>query len=102
VPSCKSEMCSVHNTGGLADATKVCYDHSIGISLSPENPPPLFLCQECASRLQSEQPGAIEHMNDVAYPISRTGTTCDNKVKSRKTLYPTFHACIFKSQMLLL
>ncbi|OXA59651.1 Protein unc-79 [Folsomia candida] len=79
VPTCKSEMCSVHNTGGLADATKVCYDHSIGISLAPENPPPLFLCQECASRLQSEQANAIEHLYDVNLPISRTGTTCDNK-----------------------
>lgn len=80
IPTCKSEMCSVNNTGMCADAAKVCFDHSVGISLAPENPPPLFLCQECASRLQSEQPSASEHLYDVMLPIIKAGTTCENKV----------------------
>ncbi|ODN04336.1 Protein unc-79 [Orchesella cincta] len=79
IPGCRSEMCSVNNTGMCADAAKVCFDHSVGISLAPENPPPLFLCQECSSRLQSEQPTASEHLYDVSLPIIKAGTTCENK-----------------------
>lgn len=82
IPNCRSEMCSVNNvsTGMCADAAKVCFDHSVGISLAPENPPPLFLCEECASRLQSEQPNASEHLYDILLPIMKAGTTCENKV----------------------
>ncbi|CAG7837387.1 unnamed protein product [Allacma fusca] len=85
VPSCKSEMCSVNNAGGNADAVKICLDHSIGVSLAPENPPPLFLCQECTTRLQHEQPAAAEHMYDVLLPVQQISMTCENKLNCRST-----------------
>ena len=81
MPTCKSEMCSVNNAGGTAaDAVKICLDHSTGVSLAPENAPPLFLCQECSTRLQHEQPASAEHMYDLLLPVQQISMTCENKL----------------------
>ena len=74
-------MCSVNNAGGTAaDAVKICLDHSTGVSLAPENAPPLFLCQECSTRLQHEQPQSAEHMYDLLLPVQQISLTCENKL----------------------
>jgi len=82
-------MCSVNNTGGSADAVKICLDHSVAVSHSPENPPPLFLCQECSSRLESEQPEVAEHLYDVLLPVQKMPllVACENKVSQYNILW---------------
>ena len=80
-------MCSINNAGGCADAVKICLDHSVGVALAPENPPPLFLCQECATRLQHEQTDAVNHLYDVLQPIQQFAITCENKVRHEIVIY---------------
>ena len=83
---CQLEECDGE---GSNEATKVCLDHAVSLGACPDSPPPLYLCEECASTIMTQcasneltdgQASGINFM-DMLLPITQVSATCENKVR---------------------
>lgn len=63
---------------GNAEASKVCYDHSISITFASDSPPPLYLCIECANEIHREHPNQM--FFDILHSMQQVSMVCENKV----------------------
>lgn len=84
---CQREHCP---NSGNAEATKVCYDHSISISYACDCPPPLYLCIECANEIHREHPNL--EFGDILHPMQQVSMVCENK-NCRSTEKSAFSIC---------
>ncbi|KAJ8665975.1 hypothetical protein QAD02_007637 [Eretmocerus hayati] len=79
---CQRDDCP---SAGSAEAAKVCYSHFISIKFSPDSPPPLYLCIECANEIHRENPNEVFH--DILHPMHNILPACENKVSSNPKAY---------------
>ncbi|XP_031779809.1 protein unc-79 homolog isoform X4 [Nasonia vitripennis] len=71
---CQRDDCP---NAGNAEATKVCYSHSISITYATDSPPPLYLCIECANEIHRENPNQMFY--DILHPMQQVSLNCENK-----------------------
>ncbi|XP_042883659.1 protein unc-79 homolog isoform X4 [Penaeus japonicus] len=71
---CQIEEC---DGDGTSEAVKVCFDHAVCLGACPENPPPLFLCLDCAEEIRREH-NTVEFF-DILMPMAQVSATCENK-----------------------
>ncbi|XP_047487267.1 protein unc-79 homolog [Penaeus chinensis] len=71
---CQIEEC---DGDGTSEAVKVCFDHAVCLGACPENPPPLFLCIDCAEEIRREH-STVEFF-DILMPMAQVSATCENK-----------------------
>lgn len=74
---CQIEEC---DGDGTSEAVKVCLDHAVCLSTCPDNPPPLYLCIDCAEDIKREH-STVEFF-DILMPMPQVSATCENKVSS--------------------
>ncbi|XP_058797132.1 protein unc-79 homolog, partial [Phymastichus coffea] len=72
--SCQRDDCP---NSGNAEATKVCFSHSISILYAADLPPPLYLCIECANEIHKDNPN--QAFNDILHPMQQISLVCENK-----------------------
>uniref|UniRef100_A0A0P4WEN1 Protein unc-79 homolog n=3 Tax=Scylla olivacea TaxID=85551 RepID=A0A0P4WEN1_SCYOL len=71
---CQIEEC---DGDGTSEAVKVCLDHAVCLSACPDNPPPLYLCIDCAEDIKREH-NTVEFF-DILMPMAQVSATCENK-----------------------
>ncbi|KAK7086039.1 Protein unc-79, partial [Halocaridina rubra] len=71
---CQIEEC---DGDGTSEAVKVCFDHAVCLGACPDNPPPLFLCIDCAEDIRREH-STVEFF-DMLMPMGQISATCENK-----------------------
>ncbi|XP_050714372.1 protein unc-79 homolog isoform X4 [Eriocheir sinensis] len=71
---CQIEEC---DGDGTSEAVKVCLDHAVCLSTCPDNPPPLYLCIDCAEDIKREH-STVEFF-DILMPMPQVSATCENK-----------------------
>ncbi|XP_068237998.1 protein unc-79 homolog isoform X5 [Palaemon carinicauda] len=75
----KPLMCQIEECDGdgTSEAVKVCFDHAVCLGACPDNPPPLYLCLDCAEDIR-RQHSTIEFF-DILMPMTQVSATCENK-----------------------
>ncbi|XP_066975472.1 protein unc-79 homolog isoform X11 [Macrobrachium rosenbergii] len=75
----KPLMCQIEECDGdgTSEAVKVCFDHAVCLGACPDNPPPLYLCLDCAEDIR-RQHSTVEFF-DILMPMTQVSATCENK-----------------------
>ncbi|XP_064117132.1 protein unc-79 homolog isoform X3 [Macrobrachium nipponense] len=75
----KPLMCQIEECDGdgTSEAVKVCFDHAVCLGACPDNPPPLYLCLDCAEDIR-RQHSTVEFF-DILMPMAQVSATCENK-----------------------
>ncbi|CAL4145353.1 unnamed protein product, partial [Meganyctiphanes norvegica] len=72
--TCQIEEC---DGDGSNDACKVCLDHSVCLGVNPDNPPPLYVCGECAEDIR--RGNNLVEFFDILMPMHQVSATCENR-----------------------